>query len=277
MRVFVLKAPGTNCDLETARAFARLSCEVSVVAIADLRARPQTIHEFDVFVIPGGFSYGDDIAAGKVLALQIRKLLFKELLQFHRDGKLILGICNGFQALLKTGLLPDPLDEEGASRKLPRVTLSFNSSGRFEDRWVTLSFDEADSPLALRIKKLGLTRMECPVAHAEGRVTVAGDSDLESLCDGHRLIIRYTHPFQPDFDPTRMPLAYPHNPNGSAGNIAGFSDSTGRIIGLMPHPERAAADYLHPLWPREKSPSDRFHGGLIFLRALLESVKPARV
>lgn len=277
MRVLVLKAPGTNCDLETASAFARLGCRPEVIPFADLRSNPRALRNYDIFVIPGGFSYGDDIAAGKVLALQIRKVLLDEILEFHRAGKLILGVCNGFQALLKAGLLPEPSEDPAALNRGPRVTLSFNSSGRFEDRWVSLSFNACSSPIGVALRDCGLWRMECPVAHAEGRVTFASEEDLADFDNGQRLIIRYTHPHDPSFDPATTPLPYPYNPNGSAANIAGFSDSTGRIVGLMPHPERAAADHLHPHWTRAKQPHDRFHSGLTFLRALVASIEAARV
>ena len=266
MRVLVLKAPGTNCDMETADAFARLACTPDVVPIAELTAFPKRVHDYDIFVIPGGFSYGDDIAAGKVLALQLKHTLLDELLAFHDRGKFILGICNGFQALLKTGLLPGPSSSADAA---PRVTLSYNDSGRFEDRWVRLRFDPAQNPLASALQAESLESLECPVAHAEGKVTVSSEADLHSLQDGRRLIIRYAHPDDPGFDAARSVLPYPHNPNGSHGNIAGFSDPSGRILGLMPHPERAARDYLHPLWPRCRAQELRFHAGLAFLRAVV--------
>ena len=249
IRVLSLRAAGTNCDVETAHAWRLAGADAETVHVQRLIDRPALLHSFQVLTIPGGFSYGDDIAAGTILANQLRQSAGDELRRFINDGKLVLGICNGFQVLVKTGLLPDP------TRPTPAVTLAFNGSGRFESRWVRL--------------RTGRTRcrflppdatIELPVAHAEGRLTCRDDAVLQSLIDTDLACLIYVG------DDNR-PCGYPGNPNESSANIAGLTDASGQVLGLMPHPERFVDPTQHPLWTRRRSDQDP-DGLMIFKSAV---------
>jgi len=225
----VLRAPGTNCDVETAFAFQQAGAEVALVHVNQLLRREQRIIDYQIMVIPGGFTYGDDISAGKVLANELRLKLGEDVMRFFEAGGLILGICNGFQVLVKAGFLPEP------NGGLPRLTLTNNDSGRFECRWVHLAVNES-SPCVFT---QGMERLYIPVAHGEGKV-VADPEILPKL----NVVVRYTD------EHGDTSAGYPHNPNGSVDNIAGICDSSGRIFALMPHPERHIRGTQHPQWTR---------------------------
>ncbi len=243
IRALVLRAPGTNCDVETAYALEQAGASVQRWHVYALREQPDRLRTFQMLVIPGGFSYGDDIAAGKVFALELTRYLKDAVLDLHERGGLILGICNGFQVLLKAGLLPDPLCGDGEWER-PAVTLSFNDSGRFEDRWVWLRVRAGNCPFLS-----GIDTLHLPVAHAEGRFTARTAQELERLvADDARGLLCYCLP--PGVTPPTEEVPYPWNPNGSEGNVAGLADRTGRILGLMPHPERHVQPHHHPRWTR---------------------------
>lgn len=231
-RVLVLRAPGTNCDVETAEAFRLAGAETQSVHIGRLLESPALLNDFQVLCFPGGFSYGDDIAAGRVLGNQVRLHLADACQKFRADGKLVLGICNGFQVLMKTGLL-DIDDEAG-----PAATLTWNDRGRYEARWVHLNVDPAEC-----VFLQGCSEMELPIAHAEGKFVARDQAALERLESSGRLVLRYACSESDD-------VAYPANPNGSMGHVAGVCDSTGRVLGLMPHPERFVTATQHPQWTR---------------------------
>lgn len=276
-RVLILRAPGTNCDFETAYAFEKAGALADRVHVRRLLESPSLIRTYQVLCIPGGFSYGDDVAAGKILAVQLRHHLMDVLEEFHQADKLILGICNGFQVLLKTGLIVPP-DENGKAT----ATLTWNELARYEDRWVRLEV-VGNRCVFLR----GMERLELPIAHAEGRFVVRDSAWLDRLAEAGQIALRYTLPGDLTYpakqgaadamsaqwkgkqtvgrtsvavvegsDNTgaisdwRRPLPYPWNPNGSMGNIAGVCDSTGRVLGLMPHPERFIDPTHHPRWTR---------------------------
>jgi phosphoribosylformylglycinamidine synthase len=198
-------------------------------------------------VVPGGFTYGDDISAGKVLANELRLKLGEDIRRFVDNGGLILGICNGFQALIKAGILPE-LANEGT----PLLTVAANDSGRFECRWVHLRVNRESPCIFTR----GIDRMELPVAHGEGKV-VADPKVLPEL----NVVLYYTD------ENGNNKAGYPHNPNGSVANIAGICDASGRIFALMPHPERHIRGTQHPQWTRRvlKEHGDGFQ---IFLNAV---------
>lgn len=239
--VLVLRAPGTNCDQETARAFEQAGAVAQRVHVRRLIEEPRMTEEFQILCIPGGFSYGDDIAAGKILAGQIALHLAEQIQRFRDAGKLILGICNGFQVLLKSGLLLAG-DDEG-----PVATLTWNDSGRFEARWVRLSVDGS--------KCLFFTGMQSamlPVAHAEGKFVARHEQKLAELDRAGHFVARY-RPWHGDG--TRR-VAYPDNPNGSQENVAAVCDTTGRILGMMPHPERFVHPTHHPHWTRHRPDAD---------------------
>jgi len=250
-RVLILRAPGTNCDLETAFAFATAGAIPERVHVQALREQPQLADEYQILCVPGGFSYGDDIAAGRILASQIQLFLADCLQAFAERGKLILGICNGFQVLLRTGLLIPHADGR------PLATLTGNDSERFEDRWVPLRVDGRKCPLLS-----GIESLELPVAHAEGKFVTRDREVLSRLEAAGQLVLRYGR------DGKTSPADYPHNPNGSLADAAGLCDATGRILGLMPHPERHIDPTHHPAWTRQPSLPESGAGLKLFTNAV---------
>lgn len=247
VKTLILHAPGTNCDVETAFAFELAGSVVESAHINELIHRKKPLFDYQIMVIPGGFTYGDDISAGKILANELRLKLAEDVRRFVNDGRLILGICNGFQVLVKAGILPDP---ECSNSQL--LTLAGNDSGKFECRWVYLRVN-GTSPC---IFTQGISTLSLPVAHGEGKV-VTEPEIVEDL----NIVLYYA-------DQTGNTQAgYPYNPNGSVNNIAGICDASGRIFGLMPHPERFVRWTQHPRWTRE-SPRDYGEGLQIFLNAV---------
>lgn len=235
--VLVLRAPGTNCDAETAYAFEQAGARTERVHVNRLLESPSLIDAFQILCIPGGFSYGDDIAAGRILGNQIQHHLAGAIRTFRDRGHLILGICNGFQVLIKSGVLVDDDSQLG-----PPATLTWNQSGRYEDRWVRLG---ATSSPCVFLR--GIDTLYLPIAHAEGKF-VPRDADVLRTLDARgQLALRY---LPQDGSATGDPLPFPHNPNGSVGNVAGLCDATGRVLGLMPHPERHIDPTQHPRWTR---------------------------
>jgi phosphoribosylformylglycinamidine synthase subunit PurQ / glutaminase len=244
-RILILRAPGTNCDQETAHAFSLAGGEPEPWHINRLLEQPGRVAEYQVLCIPGGFSYGDDIAAGRILGNQIQHHLAGALEEFRAAGKLILGVCNGFQILLKTNLLITP-DETG-----PRATLTLNDSGKFEARWVRLNVEPSNC-----VFLQGIQEIELPVAHAEGKFVVRDATTFAGMEAGGRFVMRYAA--GSGAETPRLAgegegafVAYPDNPNGAMGNVAGVRDETGRVFGLMPHPERFVDPTQHPRWTRE--------------------------
>ena len=231
-RVLILRAPGANCDGETQYAFELAGGVADRIHINRLRERPNQIHRYQILVIPGGFTYGDDVAAGKILANQLAHFLGEHLQRFRDAEKLILGICNGFQVLLKAGLIIPP-DEDG-----PLATLANNAAGRFEDRWIYLRAAPGHCPFLKDYDRLHL-----PVAHGEGRVVFREGWIGQGLEQSGQAVLHYV-------DAEGRPGAYPVNPNGSAGDVAGLCDASGRVFGLMPHPERHVLPTQHPRWTR---------------------------
>ncbi len=226
-RVLILRAPGANCDAEAQFAFEQAGALAERVHINRLRESPRELQRYQILAVPGGFTYGDDVAAGKILGNQLAHFLGDALRRFRDADKLLLGICNGFQALLKAGLLLAP-DEDG-----PLATLAHNASGKFEDRWITLQATPGRCPFLQ-----GIERMDAPVAHGEGRFLCREGWLLQGLEQAGQVVLRYSG------------SSYPENPNGSQGDVAGICDTTGRVLGLMPHPERNVLPTQHPQWTR---------------------------
>jgi len=220
VRVLLLRAAGINCEEETAYAWRLAGASTEIFHVKELIAEPARLERCQVVVAPGGFSYGDDIASGRILAHQLSRHLGDAMRRFVDRGGLLLGICNGFQALVKAGLLPG-----GAFAG--RVTLALNDSARYEDRWVHVTSGGRASPFLRPGQTLRL-----PVAHGEGKVVTDSPETLAALAAQGHVVLTYG-------DASGRPGPYPINPNGSEGNIAGLIDATGRILGLMPHPERA--------------------------------------
>lgn len=259
VNAIVLRAAGINCDAETEYALELAGAHAQRVHINRIIENKQLLKDFQIIVFPGGFSYGDDVAAGKILANQIIHHLYEVIQQFLNAGKLILGICNGFQVLVKAGILPGnhkspatrddgretmdespatPVPSEAEGSHKSRVTITDNDSGRFEDRWVYLApqtgrcvFIEPDRQIYL------------PVAHGEGKVYTKDTGSLETLKSNGHIAFKYVDENGKEGD-------YPINPNGSVDSIAGLTDSTGRVLGLMPHPERFVRPTQHPHWCR---------------------------
>lgn len=253
VRVMLLRAAGTNCDLEAQFAWEQAGAAVERVHIRDLLAHPAKLDEFQILTIPGGFSYGDDIAAGRIFAAQLEDGLDERIRAFVDRGRLVLGICNGFQVLVKAGLLP--FSKKQAARV---CTITHNDPPGFQDRWITLRADR-DRCAFLEAGRL----YEMPIAHGEGRVLFADAAVQKQVADGGHAALRYAPP-QPN---SGHPPDSPANPNGSADDIAGLCDETGRILGLMPHPERFITATQHPLWTR-RPPIDEGDGMAIFRRAV---------
>ncbi len=244
VRVLVLRAAGINCDEETAFGWEQAGAAADRVHVNRLFENRESLADYQVMCIPGGFSHGDHIAAGVILGNRIARWLGDEIAAFIDRGGLVLGICNGFQVLVRAGLLPGP----GCAA---RVTLTLNASGRYEDRWVRLK------PAASHCAFLDRDeRYEFPVGHAEGRVAVSDETALTALETANRIALRYVGPA--DESP-----GYPGNPNGSIGDVAGLTDATGRVLGLMPHPDRFLHATNHPAWTRRGSTES---GGSRFFR-----------
>ncbi len=246
-RILILRAPGTNCDAETAYAFQRAGGDPRILHVGRVLESPQLLREFQVLCIPGGFSYGDDIGSGRILSAQLQSHLADAMQEFKAAGKLILGICNGFQALVKCGLLLEPDRTNG-----PPATLAWNLSGKFEARWVWLVVDGKKC-----VFLSGIQDMYIPVKHGEGRFVARDETALAELKRGQQLALRYA-PLDGagDHHDLDRPLPYPDSPNGSQANVAGICDVTGRVFGLMPHPELHVDPTHHPRWTRGESGSD---------------------
>ncbi len=262
-KVLVLRTAGTNCDRETVHAWELAGAVPRRIHVRELIEQPGLLDEFAILTIPGGFSYGDDISAGKILATQMIHHLSDALARFVESGKLVLGICNGFQVLVKAGLLPGPLAPTGETPRIAgepgrqAVTLTQNDSARFEDRWIRLR-----SARASAFAPAGVI-LEMPIAHGEGKLVTCDETVRRQIAEQGRIALTYC-------DAECKPGRYPINPNGSQDDIAGLTDATGRVLGLMPHPERHVHKTQHPLWTRRSE--DRADGRIIFESA----VKAAR-
>ena len=239
-RVLVLRAAGTNCDEETAYAFMRAGAAVERLHIGTLLRGERRLDEFSILVIPGGFSYGDDLGAGTVLANQIACRLREAVEGFVSSGRLVLGICNGFQVLVRLGLLPG-WEDDGKS-----VSLVVNASGKFEDRWVDLRIDSAVCPFLVPADRGTGELIRLPVAHAEGRFVVRDPDVLARLRAAGQIALTYVSPGASE----GFEDSYPANPNGSIEGIAGITNREGNVLGLMPHPERFLRFLHDPRWTR---------------------------
>lgn len=243
VRVLVLTGYGLNCDIETAYAFDLAGGNSKRVHINSLINGEAHLADFHILAFVGGFSWGDDHGAGVVQAVRLKYNLGKELQQFIEDGKLIIGICNGFQTLVNLGLLPGYNgDYTGRS-----VALTFNDCGNFRDDWTWLK----TNPAAPCIFTKGLTTLELPIRHGEGKF-YTGQETLQRLQQGNQVVLQYAAP-----DGEAAEGRFPFNPNGSLADIAGICDPTGRIFGLMPHPEAFNHWTNHPDWPRIKEEKKR--------------------
>jgi len=255
----VLRAAGTNCDAEMCRAFMLAGARVRLEHIDEVSRQPGIIESADLIGFPGGFSYGDDIASGRVFAARLRARLWPALRDAARRGTPMIGVCNGFQVMVQLGLLPGPAAGEDwpeADAPEPTLALAANAGGRFVDRWVRVA--AADNGRCVWTEPIARTDgLALPIAHAEGRFVTANEETLDALEAAGRVALRYVD-----------------NPNGSARDIAGVCDASGRIFGLMPHPERFLDWTRHPAWTRLEADQRRGDPpGLRMFRAAVESVR----
>jgi phosphoribosylformylglycinamidine synthase len=260
IKAIVLRAAGINCDLETQHALELAGAQADRIHINRIIEDKSLLDQYQIMVIPGGFSYGDDVAAGKILANQIRHLLYDRVQKFIDDGKLVLGICNGFQVLVKTGILPgfslspqrpqstQSLDNFSSAvsacsavKSQDEITITYNDSNKFEDRWVYLA-PQTDKCVFIKPAR----RIYLPIAHGEGKLVTKDLQTLEKLQSDGFVAFKYV-------DENGNEGGYPINPNGSFESIAGLTDTTGRVLGLMPHPERHVRFTQHPRWTRIKT------------------------
>jgi phosphoribosylformylglycinamidine synthase I len=247
VKVLMLRAPGTNRDVDTQIALEMAGAEVDSALVGELFRREKSLMDYRILVIPGGFTYGDDISAGRIMANEIRLGLGDDIKRFVADGRLVLGICNGFQVLVKTGILPGI-----NSNKSQPVTLTNNDSGKFECRWVYLKVNKKSPCVFTR----GMDGMYVPIAHGEGKLVAEADV-LAKL----NIVVQYVD------EKGRTRAGYPYNPNGSVEDIAGICDPSGHIFGLMPHPEDFIRWSQHPRWTREK-PRQDLYGLRVFQNAV---------
>ncbi len=253
-RTLILRTAGVNCDRETAHAFELAGANTEFVHLNRILEKPTLIREFQIMAFPGGFSYGDDIAAGRILANQVRHHLASEFAEFISAGKPIIGICNGFQVLVKTDLLPGRL----AGQSGQTATLAHNDCGRFVDRWVHLA-----SRPSKCVWTRGIDRLELPIAHGEGKFIPRDESIRKALWDNGQVALVYVNA---DGSPARG--VAPANPNGSVDDIAGICDATGLVFGLMPHPERHVDPTQHPAWTRNAALPTEGQGLQVFRNAV---------
>lgn len=264
----VIRTAGTNCDSEMCRAFELAGAAVKLVHVDRLIADPAQIERFDLIGFPGGFSYGDDIASGRILAMKLRERLYPALRDAARRGCPMIGACNGFQVLVQVGLLPGPRQgEDWPEDAAPAQTaaLSFNAGGRFIDTWVRVK-PMPGTPciwtegLAEHFSTSADSALRLPIAHGEGRFVASSKTVLKDLMLAGQIA-----------------LTYLDNPNGSEADIAGICDASGRIFGLMPHPERYLDWTTHPFWTR--IPEDARLGstpGLMMFQNAVRAVERVR-
>ncbi len=239
-KALILFATGTNRDLDVAQALEMAGARAEIVPLNRLRSGERRWQDYQMLVLPGGFSYADALGAGKLLALDLQSYFTDAVSAFISEGKPIIGICNGFQALVKSGFLPG--GQPGSTH--PQATLTFNAKGHFECRWVTLT---ARSQACIWTQGLA-EPIYCPVAHGEGNFQVADNHAGQQLQRNDQIALVYTTADQGPVDG-----AYPDNPNGSYADIAGVCNQQGNILGLMPHPENHIFPYQHPRWTRGES------------------------
>jgi phosphoribosylformylglycinamidine synthase len=262
IRAIVLRAAGINTDLETQYALELAGARADRVHVNRVIEDKSLLDQYQILIFPGGFSYGDDVAAGRIMANQIVHHLAEPVRKFIDDGKLVLGICNGFQVLVKAGILPGRSSKrevgsgkseashaaapalasnftlQASTFRQEDITITCNDSGKYEDRWVYLA-PQTDRCVFIDPQQ----RLCVPVAHGEGKIVPRSDEVLQRLKSEGYIAFKYV-------DENGEEGPYPINPNGSVESIAGLTDGTGRVLGLMPHPERYVRRTQHPHWSR---------------------------
>jgi len=244
VRALVVTGFGINCEEEMAAAYRLAGAQADIVHLNQVFKERVSIHDYDILNFPGGFSFGDDLGSAKVLSnkFKFKKMasgrhFIDDLARFLQDGHFIVGVCNGFQALVKMGLLPNiggNFEQE--------VTLTHNDSGKFEDRWVTCGVNPQSKTPFLN----AMQRIDLPVRHGEGKLVIRDDAIRQAIVEQNLNCLTYLGPDGASTD------EYPYNPNGSELNCAGLIDPSGQVFGLMPHPEAYLSLYNHPDWPKRK-------------------------
>jgi len=240
VRALVLAGYGINCEVETAFAFRKAGAEAKIIHFNDIAASPALLDAFDILAVPGGFSFADDLGSGKVLAIKLKHRIGEAFGRFVEEGKLVIGICNGFQVLVKLGALPN-----FKGNFTQEATLTFNDSGRFEDRWVHLKGNAKSRCIFTR----GIDDIYLPVRHGEGKFVAKDEATRKRLWEKGCIALQYV-------DAAGKLAGYPWNPNGSVDNVAGICDEAGRVFGMMPHPEAFTHCTNHPHWTRNGLPEE---------------------
>ncbi len=254
VRAMVLRSPGTNSDLESAHALELAGASVDRVHVNRLVDGSASLDKYQVLFVAGGFAYGDDLGSGKILANKLSFRLEKKLVRFFEEGNLAIGVCNGFQTLVKSRFLPgfSTLDQEN------EATLTFNDSGRFEDRWVSVKAN----PKSKCVWTRGIGLMDVPCCHGEGKFVPKDAKALDKLKRNGQIVFQYCD------SKGGTTVGYPLNPNGSVDGIAGICNSTGTVLGMMPHPERFLFGYNHPRWTRSPNCETAGQGRKIFMNGI---------
>jgi phosphoribosylformylglycinamidine synthase len=261
-RVIVPIGYGLNCEDETVYAFTMVGAKVDKIFLKDLLETPTILDDYQILAMIGGFAHGDHIAAGKVLANIYRYEIGETIERFVADGKLIFGECNGFQALVKAGILPGL----NGDYRTQCVTLTYNDSGVFEDRWVKLKVN----PNSNCVFTKNIEALYLPVRHGEGKFIVEKRTVLDQLKENNQIVLQYS-----DMETRNPTMEYPLNPNGSIESIAGICDCTGRIFGKMPHSTAYLSPYNHPHWTQQKIEKalPKEGGGVQLFRNAVEYVR----
>lgn len=242
VRTIVLRVDGTNCDEETVIAFKKAGSLVDLVHINELKKGYKSLEDYQILCLPGGFAHGDHIAAGKIWAVEFKHSLSKDVKKFVEEGKLVIGICNGFQVLVKTGLLP----AFERTMEKQKATLFYSDCGSFQDRWIYMKHENKGKCVFTKgIKDI----IYLPINHGEGKFFVDDKSVIKKLEENDQIVFKYV-------DPDGNYAGYPWNPNGSMENIAGICNPEGNVIGFMPHPEKYIHKWMHPYWTRNNLPEE---------------------
>ena len=268
VKALIITGFGINCEEEMAAAYRLAGAEAEIVHLNDIFSEKKSIHDYDIMNFPGGFSFGDDLGSGKVLSNKMKfkklksgKLFFNDIKDFLNKGKFVFGVCNGFQFLVKMGLLPNignDFDQQ--------VTLTGNNSGKYEDRWVHIKVNENSKTPFLK----GIQKLFVPVRHGEGKMIFKNKEMMEIVRQKNLNCLTYCDEDGNETD------EYPLNPNGSDLNCAGLTNETGRVFGLMPHPEAFLSLYNHPNWgqlKRENPDISEDGEGLQIFMNIVEHIK----